>query len=187
MKTMKKMMKSLLTWHPVSTTKFRTTLVIKKMSAMSPVSVQSPGLPASSFTPSQSSVCGVKEEGPSVQSMFLNPSHISQSVRGVSEDQRRPSVYCLSATSCSSQVRHYADATNYFVCWTSYAARPRRNPWWSPSRRMPYYPDPTRRRKCDTCPYSQPCCPRLAVSSCFVGVQLLSLQLQLQGDVQGGV
>ena len=122
-------------------------------------------LPLETLQPVMSSVRGAKVEDPMsshCSSSFPHP--VSQSVEPRSKDDRLSTV----SLQCHAHVRSdiLLNLLYPFICWTSYAARPRSNPRRLSSRRMLCFPTLARRRKSDTCPYSQPCSPRLAVSSC---------------------
>ena len=96
---------------------------IQKMSSPKSI-VQSSDLVASSSTPSVlQSVeprCKVLVSSLHPPSLFT-PAPVSQSVEcpRIKDDRL---IYSLSSMSCSRQVRQFANATNCFVCWTSYAA-----------------------------------------------------------------
>jgi len=120
------------------------------------------------YTFSQSFSGVSRKQAFSVQLMFFTTFTLSQSVSGDEEDQRRPSVYSHSAESMSChQVRHHSNSTNFSI-FVGRATQQGQGVSHGGFQAEGCYVSQslTRRRKSDTCPYSQPCCPSPAVSSC---------------------
>ena len=101
-----------------------------------------------------------------VQLMFLFTNTLSLSVRGDAEEQRRPSVSSHSPCVMSRQVRHHSYSTNslLFVGRATQRGQGVSHGGFQ-AEGCHVAQSLTRRKKSDTCPYSQSCCPRQAVSS----------------------